>query len=560
MADLLLKKGSFDDFKLKVFDPENNVKNAVEGALYFTEDEGGLYLGKADKTVVRIQGTVHQYATLKDFTSEITPPYSKDVIYFIADKDALVRWNGKTWVQLNTTAAKAKEISDAITAHGTSIKGLTDSLNALTKTVGDNKAAIEGTVSGIDGRLTAAEGAIALKASQADLESTQADLDTLEGVVSGHGDAINNITNNYVKNETFTTTVEGINQDISDINAALGIGGTGAGTIGARIDALENDNNTNKENIATNAENIKNLQDALGTTNTTVSGIDGRLTTAEGEIDTLQQDLDKAEEDLGKLTTRVGTAEGEIDTLQGEMLTAKTDIQGLKDSVAAAATKEELNGVNTALSGEIELLKTKTDTTNTNLGNLTTRVGTAEGTIAGHTTQLSSITDTLATLATKEELSDLSDELKAEIDSDILAANAMTYKKGIGSEVELLAENPSVGDTYVVTSEFTHEIDDDKVVTYQPGDLLIATSSNTENPENDEGKINAEDLVWVHVATGYSSVHNPKLSVGDNIIVLSDFANNVLGSVKLESSSENIVITTDNANSTVNVAFQWGTF
>lgn len=99
MADLLLKKGSFDEFKLKVFDPENNVKNAVEGALYFTEDEGGLYLGKADKTVVRIQGTVHQYETLKDFTSEITPPYSKDVIYFIADKDALVRWNGTTWVQ-----------------------------------------------------------------------------------------------------------------------------------------------------------------------------------------------------------------------------------------------------------------------------------------------------------------------------------------------------------------------------------------------------------------------------------------------------------------------------
>lgn len=552
MADLLLKKGSFTEFKTKVFDPENNIKNAVEGALYFTEDEGGLYLGKADKTVVRIQGTVHQYDTLKDFAEGTQPPYSKDIVYFIADKDALVRWNGSAWVQLNTPAATSAQMAADIKDNAESISGLSDNLSDLTDTVAANKEAIEATVAGIDGRLTTAEGAIATLQGEIVLKATQEDLEKLAETVTEQGDLIAGITQNYVTNETFNTTVEGINADIKEINDALGLGDDATGTIANRLGALEADNVTNKENIAANAEDIKNLQDGLSDTNEAVEGLDGRLTTAEGEIDTLQQDLDKAEEDLGKLTERVTTAEGEIDTLQGEMTQAKSDISGLQDAVndlqGDSATKEELEQVNTNLTNEINDLKTKTDNTNTALDNLTTRVGTAEGTIAGHTESLSQINNTLITLATKEELSDLSDELKAEIDADIMAANAMTYKGGVDGDTKVLpTADVTVGDTYVVTKEF---VLGDKTV--QPGDLLIAQGTEV------NGAIDPDTLVWDHVATGYSSVHNPKLEVNDNAIVLTDFANNPLGEVTLNSNSENIVITTD--GSTINFDFKWGTF
>lgn len=552
MADLLLKKGSFEDFKLKVFDPEKNIKNAVEGALYFTEDEGGLYLGKADKTVVRIQGTVHQYDTLKDFAEGTQPPYSKDIVYFIADKDALVRWNGSAWVQLNTPAATSAQMAADIKTNAEDISGLSDNLSDLTDTVAANKEAIEATVAGIDGRLTTAEGAIATLQGEIVLKATQEDLEKLAETVTEQGDLIAGITQNYVTNETFNTTVEGINADIKEINDALGLGDDATGTIANRLGALEADNVTNKEHIAANAEDIKNLQDGLSDTNDAVDGLDGRLTTAEGEIDTLQQDLDKAEEDLGKVTERVTTAEGEIDTLQGEMTQAKSDIGGLQDAVSDlqsdSATKEELEQVNTNLTNEINDLKTKTDNTNTALNNLTTRVGTAEGTIAGHTEALSQINDTLTTLATKEELSDLSDELKAEIDSDIMAANAMTYKGGVDGNTKVLpTTDVTIGDTYVVTKEF---VLGDKTV--QPGDLLIAQGTEV------NGAIDPDTLVWDHVATGYSSVHNPKLEVNDNAIVLTDFANNPLGEVTLNSNSENIVITTD--GSTINFDFKWGTF
>ncbi len=550
MADLLLKKGLYNEFKTKVLDPVN----AVEGALYFTEDEGGLYLGKADKTVVRIQGTVHQYDTLKDFAEGTQPPYSKDIVYFIADKDALVRWNGSAWVQLNTPAATSAQMAADIAQNKLDIEGLGDDLSTLSGTVSDNKAAIEGTVAGIDERLIAAEGAIGTLQGEIVLKATQADLEALQGIVSEQGDAIADITANYVTNETFDTTVEGINEDIKEINDALGLGDSTTGTIASRLEALESDNTTNKENIATNAENIQGLQDSLSDTNDALGALTERVTTAEGEIDTLQQDLDKAEEDLGKVTERVGTAEGEIDTLQGDMSQAKTDIEGLKDAVsdleANSATKEELENLNTTLTGEIDGLKTKTDNTNTALGTLTERVGTAEGTIAGHTTQLGEINDTLATLATKEELNDLSTELKAEIDADIIAANAMTYKGGVDGETDVLpTTDVAIGDTYVVTKSF--ELNDKTV---QPGDLLIAQGTEV------NGAIDPDTLVWDHVATGYSDVHNPKLVVGNNIITLTDFANNPIGEVTLNSNSENIVITTDSDTNTVNFDFKWGTF
>lgn len=550
MADLLLKKGLYNEFKTKVLDPVN----AVEGALYFTEDEGGLYLGKADKTVVRIQGTVHQYDTLKDFAEGTQPPYSKDIVYFIADKDALVRWNGSAWVQLNTPAATSAQMAADIATNKENIEGLVDDLSDLSDTVAANKEAIEGTVSGINERLTTAEGAIATLQGEIVLKATQADLEALQNIVTEQGDAIADITNNYVTNETFNNTVNDINADIKEINDALGLGDSTTGTIASRLDALESDNTTNKENIATNTENIQGLQDSLSDTNDALGALTERVATAESEIDTLQQDLDKAEEDLGKVTERVTTAEGEIDTLQGEMSQAKEDIEGLKDAVSDletnSATKEELGNLNTTLTGEIDSLKTKTDNTNTALGALTDRVSTAEGTIAGHTTQLGEIEDTIATLATKDELNDLSDELKAEIDADIIAANAMTYKGGVDGETDVLpTANVAIGDTYVVTKAFTLG---DKIV--QPGDLLIAQGTEV------NGAIDPDTLVWDHVATGYSSVHNPKLTVGNNVITLTDFANNPIGEVTLNSNSENIVITTDGDTNTVNFDFKWGTF
>jgi hypothetical protein len=51
MANIVFKKGSYNNFKTSILD-----KNAIEdGALYLTEDEGGLYLGKVEGTTKSVK-------------------------------------------------------------------------------------------------------------------------------------------------------------------------------------------------------------------------------------------------------------------------------------------------------------------------------------------------------------------------------------------------------------------------------------------------------------------------------------------------------------------------
>lgn len=99
MAQILFKKGVFADFNSKVV--ANN--QAVDGALYLTTDEGGLYLGLDTGKVKRISGSVIWYPNLAKFEDSVKPPYSTDVIYFLADSNSLVRYNGTKWIILNET-------------------------------------------------------------------------------------------------------------------------------------------------------------------------------------------------------------------------------------------------------------------------------------------------------------------------------------------------------------------------------------------------------------------------------------------------------------------------
>ena len=126
MANILFKKGSYNEFKSKVL--TNN--QATEGALYLTEDEGGLYLGLNGGTVKRIQGSVIFYEDDLKFVGDVidNPPYSSDVIYFISASNALIRWNGTKWVQINATA-------DSVT---TSINNLQTALNNVSEQAGTN--------------------------------------------------------------------------------------------------------------------------------------------------------------------------------------------------------------------------------------------------------------------------------------------------------------------------------------------------------------------------------------------------------------------------------------
>ena len=65
MANILFKQGSYAGFK--------GLTAHEAGALYFTTDEGGLYLGTGTgaNDYIRIQGSVQYFATLSTFNDSV---------------------------------------------------------------------------------------------------------------------------------------------------------------------------------------------------------------------------------------------------------------------------------------------------------------------------------------------------------------------------------------------------------------------------------------------------------------------------------------------------------
>ena len=163
MSNILFKQGSYAGFKA--------LTSYEDGALYFTTDEGGLYLGTGTNSCKRIQGSVLYFENLTRFENDVVkaPPYSTDVLYFVASEDALLRYTGSKWVQVNVTVADFNELTGRV-------DGVSSSLNTLTATVGK---ATEGSVSatGLFARIEALE---ALTGSGSGENSLSSRLNTLE--------------------------------------------------------------------------------------------------------------------------------------------------------------------------------------------------------------------------------------------------------------------------------------------------------------------------------------------------------------------------------------------
>ena len=116
---VLFKKGLVGNLKPLM------ASGGSEGTFYLAEDERSLYFGTKSGKIERIQGSVLYFDTLAQFTAGTQPPYSTDIIYFIASDNALVRWDGAKWIQLNATAdAVNTAISDLTTAalHGNRVR------------------------------------------------------------------------------------------------------------------------------------------------------------------------------------------------------------------------------------------------------------------------------------------------------------------------------------------------------------------------------------------------------------------------------------------------------
>lgn len=97
------------NFKYGIHD---NLKNQsiANGTIYVTTDEKAMYVD-LDDTRIRLSQiitlTTHDWQTLP-------PPYSAEAFYYLTDSNALLKYTGNAWVQINST----KDLKDALTGLG----------------------------------------------------------------------------------------------------------------------------------------------------------------------------------------------------------------------------------------------------------------------------------------------------------------------------------------------------------------------------------------------------------------------------------------------------------
>lgn len=258
------------------------------------------------------------------------------------------------------------------------------------------------------------------------------------------------------------------------------------------------------------------------------------ITRIEKDIDSNGTAITKNAADIGDLKNRTSQAEADIDALTDLNASLNTALQNEAKTARAA---EQANA--TAIANEKQRAEQAEATLSSQIAAETTARGTA-------------IANALAEAKTHAETKDAA--LLELINENIAAANAMTFKE---TEIKSYSDLPTTGvqggDTYVVTSRF-----DGKEV----GDLLIAKRDQT--PADDLSTTAARRDFFIHVATGYSTFNDAKLAINSETgkIELQSHLNEVLGTIAVNSASENITasISGSGSDGVININFVWGTF
>lgn len=575
MANILFKKGSYSNFKANVLDKTNAV---TPGALYLTEDEGGLYIGTSTSSVKRIQGSVIFYDNILNFKEGVidNPPYSRDVIYFIVDDNALIRWDESKnqWIQINATAdsvvADINRLTQSINAEITRAKAaeaaLTEQLGATNTEVAKKldasvyntfKTAYDQKIADLD----AADSANAKAASDAAKAASNAQ-STANGATTAASNAMAEAQKKADINHASSATTYGIGTGDkyghvklsdavdSDSSTSAGIAATPKAAKTAYDKGVEALNKANAANTAAgNAQTTANQ--AVGAAadaqaDATQALADAAAADAKGQK-ALDEKVDKTtyEAFLTANTAAIAdakaagtTAQSSLNTFMGrvgDIPTGKTlkeyiDAQDSALQTAVNTEKSRAEGVEATLASGIQAnaqaaaaAQTQADKGVSDAAKAQTTANSAV-TLAGQKLALSGGTMTgpidmgskkISNLATPTNNSDATTKLYVDnaIDDAIAKSDAMVYMGVIASSDALAAiKTANKGDTYKISKAFTSNS-----VNYKVGDLIINSNADGAAPK------------WDHISSGYEDDYLQKLTLdaNNNIFITDGVANAV---------------------------------
>jgi hypothetical protein len=130
-----------------------------EGTVYITTDEKAMYVDISDSQRIRIG----QIITLTKSDWQALPrPFSEDVFYYITDINALIRWNGTSWIQVNSTDAlktRIEELESRATAVESKAAANETAINTLKTTVQgeDGNGGLKGDIAALEDKVEALE-------------------------------------------------------------------------------------------------------------------------------------------------------------------------------------------------------------------------------------------------------------------------------------------------------------------------------------------------------------------------------------------------------------------
>lgn len=628
-AQLQFKMGRFKNGEELVL---NNVAKKA-GTVYVTTDEKAMYVDVDDSTRIRI-GDIIQLNSVR----EAQPPFSQDALYYFIEENALLKWTelfkknengtrgeslGMGWQQLNSVSDVTANLT-ALTNKVTEIEGVVNKLKGAASvkgSVAEAKAAADKAQSdatqALDDAKTADDKAVQAGKDAAAAQKTADDNATdITGLKNRLITAEGTITSN-------TTLAQKGVDDAATAKAAADAAQEDATQALTDAAAAQRDATQALTNAATNAENI--------------SSVSGRVTTLETKVSTLEdttipdlvEDVSDNSELIAGLRTDLGTNDKTDTNAFARIKALETSLGDGTGSTSVTArldaVEEKANGNSndiTELSGTVEeqgkaienlegyvgtpgqgqanatvfeLIATNTGDIAENAGNIATNtsdISTLKTNVQSHTESIQSINNTLNGLdkvyvneddyaTDKAALEAKIDEGLAEINENINAANAMTYKGSVKTYADLPTSKVKVGDTYVIATDggFTEGNE-----VYYAGDLLVATGTEYEAEDftpDENGNLSVEDkaligtikgeVKWNHVTTGYVATHNPELKAVDSEtenaidIRLSSFSGKEinagdLGKFKIVGGENVKVSITEGEIPVITIGMAWDTF
>lgn len=630
MAELLFRRGLLTD----LFHQTDGVYDKaplIDGALSFTTDEPAIYMDTA--TGRERIGDIKTFANAQEFLTYInahTDYLPTTALYYIVgtsqdstnanDKigeivyyNALLKWTGTTWIQINEKSNYSGELSQlqndvnaAATAAGAAQAAANKAqaeVDALEKLHADDKTELAGDIKEVSDALNTHKTAYATKIAALE----EADSNT-SNALSAH---IN----------TFNTTVEGLNTAIGNKQATI---------TGAASTVTTNDLTANTVVIANDQGKL-----AASSISTTKLGYLTDVTSnIQDQLNAITSDINGINTSIGNLNTAIGTAkteaiaaaktetENQIKALVGDAATDYNTLKKLEDKIKANAKSisdnktaqdtvndgftNDINGINTEI-GNLKAADTQigkditaakeaaiaaaaadatkkadavrgntsetvasvdskvsalTETVNSNYNSLSTLIGNAD-------TKIDSTATTLRgefAAADEAQTTTITTAYQNYVNDKLKVADAMRFKGVVNVLTDLPQTAVEAGWTYKVGANI--KVSD--ALTLYVGDLLIANADQTSDTY--PRVIGTTGETWSHISSGYEDDHDVHIekSASDDKILLKNAAAQNRGSILIEGSTgSNLKVTVNESakdaqsgvtDVKVTLAMEWGTF